>query len=460
LLDNMDGLAAGTAFIAGAFLFILLYLNPGSNHFAVPLLLMSAGYLGALLGFLVFNFNLASIFMGDCGSLFIGFVLACLTMLGSPEQGLGKSPFHLLSVIAIPILIVFIPILDTAFVSLMRKLSSRPISEGGRDHSSHRMVAIGFSERKAVLMLYSFSVVSGLIALMISRLDTGPSLVIVTLYLLFVIFFWIYLAKVRVYPKRPLSRTGVSRVITPILVDITYRRRLFEVLLDLVLITVAYYASYLLRFEGVLGGNFDFFLRSLPVIIGCQMLSFYVFGIYRGVWESTSIRDINDYLKAITSGTIMSILILLFVYRFISFSRAVFVIYWVLILIMVSLSRLSFRLLDEGMKKGNQKGTPTLIYGAGVGGMMLIKEIETNRGLGIKLVGFIDDNIKLHRRKIQGYPVLGGQEDLGDIIKRHDIRRIIVSFKQNGIEKKRQIGALCQQMGAEVEVNQMKLIIS
>jgi len=201
-------------------------------------------------------------------------------------------------------------------------------------------------------------------------------------------------------------------------------------------------------------------LKSLPIVIACQMVSFYFFGIYRGVWESTSIRDLNDYLKAITSGTIASILILLFAYRFISFSRAVFMIYWVLMLIMVSLSRLSFRLLDEGIRRGNQRGTPTLIYGAGVGGMMLVKEIETNRDLGIKLVGFIDDNARLHRRRIQGYPVLGGERDLKDIIRKHDIRRIIVSFKRNGTEKRREIGALCQEMGAEVEVNQMRLIIT
>jgi len=322
------------------------------------------------------------------------------------------------------------------------------------------MVAIGLSEMKAVLVLYTFSALSGLIALLISRLSMGPGLVVITLYLLFIIFFWIYLGKVKVYPEAPRLTTGKAGVITPILVDITYRRRLFEVLLDLILITVAYYASYLLRFEGAPGGNFDFFLKSLPIVIACQMVSFYFFGIYRGVWESTSIRDLNDYLKAITSGTIASILILLFAYRFISFSRAVFMIYWVLMLIMVSLSRLSFRLLDEGIRRGNQRGTPTLIYGAGVGGMMLVKEIETNRDLGIKLVGFIDDNARLHRRRIQGYPVLGGERDLKDIIRKHDIRRIIVSFKRNGTEKRREIGALCQEMGAEVEVNQMRLIIT
>jgi len=129
--------------------------------------------------------------------------------------------------------------------------------------------------------------------------------------------------------------------------------------LDLVLITVVYYTAYLLRFEGVLGGNFDFFLRSLPLMIASQMLGFCVFGVYRGVWKSTGLRDLIGYIKAITVGAVLPILILLGIYRFESFSRAVFAIYWGLMLILVSLTRLSFRLLDEGIKKGNQKGWPT-----------------------------------------------------------------------------------------------------
>ncbi len=89
LLDNMDGLSAGIAFIAGAFLFLFIYLNPGYSGFSGPVLLMSAVYLGAILGFLIYNFNPASIFMGDAGSLFIGFMLASLTMIGSPPQQAG-----------------------------------------------------------------------------------------------------------------------------------------------------------------------------------------------------------------------------------------------------------------------------------------------------------------------------------------------------------------------------------
>ncbi len=460
LLDNMDGLSAGIASIAGLFLFLRNYLTPAITPATGPLLLMGAIYVGAVLGFLIYNFNPASIFMGDAGSLFIGFILACMTVMGSTGEPVGGSTSHLISVIAIPILILLIPILDTGFVSLMRKLFSRPISQGGRDHSSHRMVAIGFSERRAVLILYILSIISGTIALAISYLSVGTSLVVIIVYLLFVLFFWIYLGKVKVYPEDSILSRDDRQGITPVLIEITYRRRLFEVLLDLALITIAYYTAYLLRFEGVLGEDFDFFLKSLPLMIACQILWLYIIGVYRGVWESASLRDLNGYIKAITGGTVMPMLILLFIYRFESFSRAVFVIYWVLMLILVSLSRLSFRLLDEGMRKGSQKGKPALVYGAGVGGQMVMREIETNRDLGMVLVGFIDDNTMIHGRKIQGYQVFGGQECLEKIIKEYNIEEIIVSFKKHGTEKKREVNNLCRNMDVNVEVTQMRLVIS
>ncbi len=464
LLDNMDGLSAGIAFIAGIFLFLTHYLNPGVGPFIGPALLMSAIYLGAILGFLVYNFNPASIFMGDAGSLFIGFVMACMTVTVSMDKPVGLGVGNLLSVIAIPILIVFIPILDTGFVSIMRKLFRRPISQGGRDHLSHRMVAIGFSEKKAVLVLYAFSVASGLIALAINYLSIGPTLVFIVLYLLFVVFFWIYLASVKVYQEDSILSNNGLGAFTPILVQFTYKRRLFEVLLDFILVTTAYYAAYLLRFEGpvyyLIGGNFDLFLKSLPIMVACQIFCFYIMGVYRGIWESTSLSDLIDYIKAITVGTVMAMLILLFIYRFHSFSRAVFIIYWILMLILISLSRLSFRLVDEGIKKGKQRGKPTLIYGAGSGGQMVVKEIESNRAMGFVLVGFIDDNPRKSKRKIMGYPVLGGRMDLEKIIRANNIQEIVISFKKNGEEKKREVKNLCRSMEVEVEVTQMSLVLS
>lgn len=459
LLDNMDGLSSGVAFISGAFLLVFCFFDGNPGPLDQPFYLTLGAFLGAILGFLVFNFNPASIFMGDAGSLFMGFTLACLTISGSSRHTGGTGFFNLASIISIPVLILFIPILDTGFVSIMRKLFRRRISQGGRDHSSHRLVAIGFSEKKAVLILYAFSVTSGLMALLINRLTAGTAIVIVILYLLFILFFWIYLARVKVYSEKPIIDYEGARGITTILLQITYRRRVFEVLLDLVLITVAYYTGYLLRFEGTIGPNFDFFLNSLPVVIACQVLFFYIFGVYRGVWEDTSIRDLIVYGKAITAGTVVPILILLFMYRFQSFSRAVFVIYWGLMILMVSLSRLSFRLLDEGIRKGNRVGNRVLVYGAGLGGQMTMREIETNKGLEMILAGFMDDNPSLKKRKIRGYPVFGGMADLREVIEKRQIKEIIISFREKSAEKKTEIRNLCSDMGIDVKIKEMKLHI-
>ena len=173
--------------------------------------------------------------------------------------------------------------------------------------------------------------------------------------------------------------------------------------------------------------------------------------------ERARITGIN---KAITIGTVMPMLILLFIYRFQSFSRAVFVIYWGVMLILVSLSRLSFRLLDEGVRIPSRKGDRTLIYGAGIGGQFALKEIQSNPDLGLQLIGFVDDNPRLQGRKINGYPVFGGQNDLEDIIREYDIKKVIISFRQKGEEKANEIRTMCRNLGTEIDVKLMRLTIS
>ncbi len=457
LLDNMDGLSAGVAFIAGLFLFLPLVSYGGGS--ILPALLFLSIYLGSLLGFLIYNFNPASIFMGDSGSLLIGFLLAGLTtdasgLIAGPQSG------HLASILVVPILILFIPILDTAFVSLMRKLSGRPISIGGRDHSSHRMVAIGFSERTAVLLLYAFAALSGLLALSLTRLSLGVSLVLVVIYLLFIIFFWVNLAKVKVYPEESILSEVKKGRLTPILIEITYRRRLFEVMLDLILIPLAYWSSYLLRFEGsAYGENFPIFLKSLPIVVACQLFSFFVFGVYRGIWQYVGIRDVITYVKAITAGTVLSVLVNLGIYRFISFSRAAFVIYWMILIVLVTLSRFSDRLIGEAASKNNMKrGKRALIYGAGAGGQFVMQEIERNANLGLALVGFIDDDIRKKDMRFLGYPVFGGKDRLKEIVDEYGVSEVIISFRNMDETALNSLKKECDAL-ASVNLRHLKVLI-
>ena len=149
LLDNMDGLSAGVAAIA-SFVFFLLSWKSGQK--AVPILALALT--GASLGFLRYNFNPAKVFMGDCGSLFLGYILSTLAI-----EGFWQSASPLLPALTAPVLILAVAVFDTILVTVLRISAGGRPWIGGKDHSSHRLVKLGLSERQAVLLLYTLSIV-------------------------------------------------------------------------------------------------------------------------------------------------------------------------------------------------------------------------------------------------------------------------------------------------------------
>lgn len=155
LIDNVDGLCGGIAAIASAFFLLISSLN---GQFLVGSL--SAAILGASIGFLVYNFNPASIFMGDTGTLFLGFILAAI---GIKLRFLGHP---LVYTWFIPILVLGLPIFDTTLVFVSRLRRGRnPLTTPGIDHLSHRLIERGWTRREAVLLLYLAAVVLGVLAL-------------------------------------------------------------------------------------------------------------------------------------------------------------------------------------------------------------------------------------------------------------------------------------------------------
>ena len=442
----MDGLSAGIAVISLLFLAAITIINLGGGIGNGHLLLIAL-FMGALLGFLLYNFHPASIFMGDGGSLFIGFLLAGL----STHARVFHST-HLLPIIMVPVLILFIPILDTGFVSVMRTLFGRSIARGGRDHSSHRLVAIGLPERQAVLTLYGFSLFGGTVALVGALYQFRYFISLLGVFLLVSLLFWIYLAKVRVYPEEDKTVIEKSKALTTVWIDFTYRRRIFEVLLDVWLVSFAYWLSYFLRFEGMAYlSNFPFFLKTLPIALGSLMISYFAFGIYRGFWRYTSVADALSYLKAVTVGVVLCILLILFAYRFQEYSRTVFVIYWGIALFFLAGSRLSFRLIAEALRRNSAvNGRRVLIYGAGDKGEFALREILNNQKLGLTPVGFIDDDVRKRRRKIQGYKVLGGRDDIAAMVKKYGINEVILASDKIHADNLKVACAVCEDLGIAV----------
>jgi UDP-GlcNAc:undecaprenyl-phosphate GlcNAc-1-phosphate transferase len=163
LLDNMDGLSAGVAAIACAFFTVLALW-----HGQIWVSIVAAVLLGATLGFLRFNWNPATIFMGDAGSLLLGFLLAVLALkLRFPDVDPRRTW-------PIPLLVLAVPIFDTTVVTISRLQRRVPITSGGRDHVSHRLVRLGLSVRQAVATIYLVAALCGLAAIAVLLLPSLP----------------------------------------------------------------------------------------------------------------------------------------------------------------------------------------------------------------------------------------------------------------------------------------------
>ena len=423
LLDNMDGLAAGIAAIAATSLAIAFAVNGQTNE-----LLFILVFIGALIGFLVFNFNPASIFMGDCGSMFVGFMLAASVLLG---QSGGRSR-GIFSIIAVPVLILFVPIFDTTLVTIIRKLWGRKASQGGRDHTSHRLVALGLSERSAVLMIYGFAVIAGLLALLVTQLRTMQSMALIGFFTVMLTIIGVYLSKVKVYDEREEDLATQNNAVFAFLINVSYKRRIFEVFLDAFLITLAYYTSYVLIFGSIeQSGNWDLFVESVPLLVVLKLGAFLVAGVYRGLWRYTSVGDAVTFTKGVVLGSALSIVAVLLLYRFQNFSRAVFVLDGIILLLFVFGSRMAFRLIRELLPIPHlPEGRRVLIYGAGDGGQMLLKELRNNQDWKYQPVGFVDDDPLKKDKVISGLRVYDSNGSLIKICDEMDIHEILISSRR------------------------------
>ncbi len=433
LLDNIDGLAGGIAGIAGVMLFI-----SGGGVYGLILA-------GAVFGFLPYNFNPAKIFMGDSGSMFLGFSLAVISILETHRQVSG-----LFTALFIPVLILSVPIFDTLFVSILRKLQGRSVFEGGKDHTSHHLVAIGLSQRKTVILLYAISIIFGLIAVLYSRLSVFVVSVAAFLGVGLLFYFGIYLAdSMALLKKKEKEQHKPAEDVTVLAGVLLHKRRAVELLMDMGFICIAYTVSYYLRFEkGMLAGNLQLMRESLPWIVLIKMSIFFIFGLYRGAWRYVSISDMLSIFKAVTLASVGSILFLTLWFRFQEYSRAIFIIDWIILLFLVSASRISFRVLGEFLgRMGDTKGKNVLIFGAGDVGEMVVREIKRNKALNYNPVGFIDDDPKKKGSRIQGVSVLGARGRIRNLIRENDVKEIIVAIPAIDVADLSEIAKVCGEYG-------------
>ncbi len=438
LLDNMDGAAAGVAAVAGLFFSILFALES-----AWALAIVSAALAGATAGFLRFNFHRASIFMGDCGSLFLGAVLAAL---GAAYSGIA-SEGQLFAAVA-PVLIVMVPVFDTTLVSFTRTAAHYPLTQGGRDHVTHRLVAMGFSEPGAVLLLYGMAGAGGLCALLIAAGAWGAGPWLAALLLVALVVFGAYLSRFYHYAPesaRPLRRPWI------LLGDLLVKRRVLEVLFDLVIFAVAYSGAFLLRYDAALPPHqVELLASTLALAVVCKSIAFGLSGVYRGIWHRLGTADVHRVLKATIFGSLLTIACMVFLFRSAEFSRTVFVLDAILVALLTLGARSSFRSLELVRYSLNGAGSPTLIYGAGEGGELLLREMLANKGMGLHPVGLIDDDPAKRGRAIFGFPILGDSRDIPGIVARRGIEKLVIGTRRMDRDQLHHVEGICRALGIEL----------
>jgi len=229
-------------------------------------------------------------------------------------------------------------------------------------------------------------------------------------------------------------------------------------LLDAVLVTMAYFSAYLLRFEGQLPLNHWAQIKiTLPFLIPFKLICFFIFGLYRGMWRYTSLVDLKNVVIATSVSSAVIVLTILSLYRFHGYSRSVFVIDWGLTLFLIGGIRVAIRILIADRystlwtlrpsKYPSTKKKSLLIIGAGDSGEKILREIRETPSIKFEPVGLLDDNLSKQGMTIHGVPVLGTVDDINKIRKEFD--EILIATPSVRGEKMRRIVSLCEETGKQ-----------
>ena len=441
LLDNIDGLAAGVATIAGGFLVASLLIS--DQPFLAAMALPVAAVTGVAAGFLIYNWHPASIFMGDGGSQLLGAFFASATLLAVPHlqvEGGGAT---------IAVVLLLVPCADTSLVILTRQLSGRSAFVGGRDHLSHRLVALGTDDRAAVLVLYAVAAVGGFAALALQTLGATVGWAIVASYAASVVMLGVYLAHVDV-------RSDVRRRSRlPLPGELTSRYRLYEVGLDVLLIALAYYLGLVTRFREPerFSMFLDHFTNILPVVASIHLVGLWLAGKYRRTPVRSALSAAVTILRGAALGSAGSVIAVLYLTRFEGYSRIAFAVAAVFVVALLWSEHFALRALDEFLRRRQRPERFALVYGAGARGALAVRELQNNAARGLTPYGLIDDDPARRRDEVEGVRVLGTVDDLDRLLTdaRGAVSTVIVAAHSVAEERFDHLCATCDRHRVEVQ---------
>ncbi|MBI3758642.1 MAG: hypothetical protein HY269_02675 [Deltaproteobacteria bacterium] len=418
LIDGLDGLAAGVGIIVslGAATIFLLH---GDRVSACQAFVIAA----TLAGFLVYNLHPASIFMGDSGALPLGLLLGMIALHAGDIAGNSRLPRYV-----VPVLIMLVPLLDTAIVSVSRMATGMPISRRGLDHSHHRLLSLGLTDQRAVAVAWGLAALAAAFAIVLTRLPHAYLLATVPMVVLAFGVLGLFMIDLTFDINSPGIAYDNLQGPARFILTFAYKRRLAEAALDLLLIPSAYFGAFLIRLDFQINNPLmAAFISSLPWVMAATYAAFLIAGIYRGIWRYASVSDVIRFANGSVLAGIFVVLTSLVIR--IELSGSIAVLYVILLLNLLVASRMSFRALRRGVGLLALPDERVLIVGAGELAEAAARYLTTNRTRRFKLVGFVDDDSFTLGKLVHGRRVLGTLADLDRIYATKQFTQVLVAVE-------------------------------
>ena len=415
LIDGVDGLAAGVGIVAA-----MSIATVAGLHQHIGTMIAAVSIAGALAGFMVFNFPPASIFMGDQGALAVGLVLGVLSIQGS-HFGAGSLPARL----AMPLLALMVPLLDTVTVTVTRLATGNPISRRGLDHSHHRLTRLGMSSWSAAATLIGLQVIAGACAIALSLVPGYDAVLLIPFIALFFALVALFLMD-RSFDGEEPGQIEDLPALARVILSFGYKRRFVELILDVALVAAAYFGAMLLRFDFDLSiTQVAEMLTGLPWIVAIGCGSFLVAGVYRGIWRYTGLAESVRFMSAAMLAGLAVRLTSSFLP--ITISRATAVMFVLLLFNLLVATRWSFHLFQRVGRLLARSARRLVIVGADARGAAAVQHLHSTTGGGAELLGVVDEDSFKHGKLFHGYPVLGSLDDLDWIMSRTPFDEIVIA---------------------------------
>lgn len=451
LLDGLDGLASGISLVISAGVLVISVIN--GNLFLVVL---SLALIGGIAGFLRFNYHPATIFMGDVGSLMLGYLLACFSV-----EALKVSNSHQVYFL-ISLVLLGLPINDT-LISFFRRMGrgDHPFKPD-REHIHHRLLKLGVSHLDSVWMMYYFTLLYVVLAvLMVLYWDRFTGILLFIMALIFSLF-WAW--RLGYLETRRYITLGVYELATQASIrpPIHVGRVWHQVAIlfgDMIALSAAFFFTVWFRLksgiiEPPVDKPLDDYLTQpvLFLLLGGWLLLFWLNGLYRMPWDVSRFDKILRVTKVITFGMIF-ILVLMNLNILMSgndknplnsLQLTTLAFYWLTMVVLVNLLRTLIINFEKRYHIFEYSFKNTLIIGTTRQARNIIRDIESNPHLINKIAGIVDRNGKAP--EFQGYPLLGNYQDLPGLIHEHKIEEIIVAISENTRQDLLDIVGICDRL--------------